>query len=106
MYFDYTAFRHFLYYEDTMSGLQISLVIMCACLLLAFVCTKAAFKKFHSKPIPSATCDIITPLNTYVNVKCNTVIFYNNDHIEFTYDNGQTITVSTRGTDIKFNNGV
>lgn len=46
-------------------------------------------------------CDIITVLNRYNDIDCNTVVMYD-DYITFC-DNGIAVTVDAQDTNIKFN---
>lgn len=50
---------------------------------------------------PKETCDIITPLNTYTNVDCDTLCFYDK-HLTFKYDDGVTVEVSASTANITF----
>lgn len=49
------------------------------------------------------TCDIITPLNTYTNVYCDTICFYE-ECLTFKYKNGVTVEVSPETATIEFHN--
>ena len=54
-----------------------------------------------SSYIPKETCDIITPLNTYSNVDCDTFCFYE-DRFTFKFENDTTVQVSPSTAIIKY----
>lgn len=58
-------------------------------------------KKDEENANTISTCDIITPLNTYTGVDCNTVVLYDT-HLTFSYETG-TVEVAADTADIKFN---
>lgn len=82
-------------------------VIMASLALFAFVAFDVIFAVLISvyhwfkKENEKDTCDIITPLNTYNNVDCNTVCFYDK-HITFKYEDGVTVEVAASTANIKF----